>query len=386
MPNIQTGFITDFIHDSAGNITAIQNVDSSITRLAKTQVSTNRVRVVAVNALFTSVTLSNTGGLVTLTSAGVHSITAANVVVAGETNVYITWSGTGKFGVNGLYVVNAVPTTTSFTINLPWVSSTVTFTIANAVYSASTLYRLGDLVTYSGSLYVCNVASSFGRTAPDFGEDFVLADSSRNGGIVNWTAHGRSVNDPITLSTSGTLPTALPAGLYYVKRIIDANRFTLSSTVGGAEIVITDVGTPTNTATLFYGSSATVTGISTDINLAEVPIAGNTVTNKGSLAIDALFTSSTTGSKIYKVGYGVVGNMYTATQTANLSVCFSKIAYRRGSTLVTTALTVSGHTIGTAANIVVSVDPSTNQSVLFTGQMGVVNEVMTLEAYIVEAD
>ena len=385
MPNIQTGFITDFVHDSAGNIIAIQNVDSSLTRLAKTQVSTNPVRVVAVNALFTSVTLSNTGGLVTLTSAGVHSLTTGNVVTPGDTNVYITWSGTGKFGVNGLYVVNAVPNTTSFTIRLPWVSSTVTFTIANAAFSSSTLYRLGDLVTSSGSLYVCNVASSFGRTAPNFGEDFILADSSRNGGIVNWTAHGRSVNDPITLSGS-TPPAAMAAGLYYVKRVIDANRFTLSSTVGGAEIVITDVGSGTVTATLFYGSSATVTGISTDINLAEVPIEANTVTNKGSLQIDALFTSTTSGSKIYKVGYGVVGNMYTATQTANLSVCFSKIAYRRGATLVTTALTVSGHTIGTAANIVVSVDPSSYQTVLFTGQMGVVNEVMTLEAYRVEAD
>ena len=381
MPLQPSGFVTN----TAGDIYAIQNADSSITRLAKTQVSTTRVRVVAAASTFTSITLSNTGGLVTLTSSGVHSLTQANVVTAGETNVYITWTGTGKAGVDGLYVINAQVSTTVITIRLPWVSSTVTFTIANAAYSASTLYRLGDLVTYSGSLYVCNVASSFGRTAPNFGEDFILADSSSNGGVVNWTAHGRSVNDPITLSTSGTLPAALSASLYYVKRIIDANRFTLSSTVGGAEIVITDVGTPTNTATLFYGTP-TVTGINTDINLAEVPIAGNTVTNKGSLAIDALFTSSTTGSKIYKVGYGVVGNMYTATQTVNLSIPFSKIAYRRGATLVTTALTVSGHTIGTAANIVVSVDPGSNQSVLFTGQMGVVNEVLTLEAYRVEAD
>lgn len=382
MPLLPSGFITN----TAGDIYAIQNADSSITRLAKTQVSTTPVRVVAVNALFTSVTLSNTGGLVTLTSAGVHSLTTGAVVTPGETNVYITWSGTGKFGTNGLYVINAVTSTTAFTINLPWVSSTVTFTIPYTAFSSSTLYRLGDLVLNSGTLYVCNVASSFGRTAPDFGEDFVLADSSRNGGIVNWTNHGRSVNDPITLSTSGALPTGLSAGLYYVRRIVSKDAFTISSTVGGAEVAITTVGTPTNTATLFYGSSATVTGISTDINLAEVPIAGNTVTNKGLLQIDALFTSTTSGSKTYKVGYGVVGNMYSQAQTTNLSVAFSKIAYRRGSTLVTTAVTVNGHTIGTAPNIVVSVDPSSYQTVLFTGQMGVVNEVMTLEAYRVEAD
>lgn len=381
MPLLPSGFITN----TAGDIYAIQNADSSITRLAKTQVSTTPVRVVAAASTFTSITLSNTSGLVTLTSSGVHSLTAGNVVTPGDTNVYITWTGTGKAGVDGLYVVDAVTSTTVFTIRLPWVSSTVTFTIPYTAYSASTLYRLGDLVLYSGTLYVCNVASSFGRTAPDFGEDFVLADASRNGGIVNWTNHGRSVNDPITLSTSGALPTGLSAGLYYVRRIVSKDAFTLSSTVGGAEVAITTVGTPTNTATLFYGTP-TVTGITTDINLATVPIAGNTVTNKGSLAIDALFSSSTTGSKIYKVGYGVVGNMYTATQTANLSVPFSKIAFRRGATLVTTALTVSGNTIGTAANIVVSVDPGSNQSVLFTGQMGVVNEVLTLEAYRVEAD
>lgn len=382
MPLLPSGFITN----TAGDIYAIQNADSSITRLAKTQVSTTPVRVVAAASTFTGVTLSNTGGLVTLTSSGVHSLTAPNVVTPGATSVYITWSGTGKFGTNGLYVVNAVISTTVFTINLPWVSSTVTFTIPYTAYSASTLYRLGDLVLSSGTLYVCNVASSFGRTAPNFGEDFVLADSSRNGGIVNWTNHGRSVNDPITLSTSGALPTGMSAGLYYVKRIVSKDAFTLSSTVGGAEVAITTVGTPTNTATLFYGSSATVTGISTDINLAEVPIEANTVTNKGSLQIDALFTSATTGTKTYKVGYGVVGNMYSQAQTTNLSVPFSKTAYRRGSTLITTAVTVSGQTIGTAANIVVSVNPGSYQTVLFTGQMGVVNEPLTLEAYRVEAD
>ena len=166
MPLQPSGFVTN----TAGDIYAIQNADSSITRLAKTQVSTTRVRVVAAASTFTSITLSNTGGLVTLTSSGVHSLTQANVVTAGETNVYITWTGTGKAGVDGLYVINAQVSTTVITIRLPWVSSTVTFTIANAAYSASTLYRLGDLVTYSGSLYVCNVASSFGRTAPNFGE------------------------------------------------------------------------------------------------------------------------------------------------------------------------------------------------------------------------
>lgn len=383
MPLLPSGFITN----TAGDIYAIQNADSSITRLAKTQSNATPIRVVSVAAMGAT-TVSNTGGLVTLTGASVHGLTTANVVTpTTPCNVYVTWAGTGKAGVDGLYVVNAVTSTTVFTIRLPFVSSTVTFTIANAAYSASTLYRLGDLVTNSGLLYVCNVASSFGRTAPNFGEDFILADSSRNGGIVNWTAHGRSANDPITLSTSGVLPGALPAALYYVKRVIDANRFTLSSTVGGAEIVITDVGTPTNTATLFYGTP-TVAPVATAITMLSLPVAANTLSERGSLKFDALmsvFGSIT--NKTITLGFGTAANLYIATATSQVGQVLSKQGWRcGGDKFITSATSVNGVFIGSAPLQALTVDATAAQSFIVQGTMATANEVMTLEAYRLEVD
>ena len=384
MPLQPSGFVTN----TAGDIVAIQNADSSITRLADTQSSATPIRVVSVAATMSTTTVSNTGGLVTLTGAGVHGLTTANVVTpTTPCNVYVTWTGTGKAGVDGLYVINAQTSTTAITIRLPFVSSTVTFTIANAAYSASTLYRLGDLVTDSGLLYVCNVASSFGRTAPNFGEDFILADSSRNGGIVNWTAHGRSVNDPITLSTSGALPAALSASLYYVKRIIDANRFTLSSTVGGAEIVITDVGTPTNTATLFYGTP-TVTPVATAITMLSLPVAANTLTERGSLRFDGLMSVATSvNNKTTSLGFGTAANLYSAAQTTAIGQVLSKQGWRCGANkFITSATSVNGHVIGTAALQSLTIDATADQQFIVRGTMAVANEVMTLEAYRLEVD
>jgi hypothetical protein len=73
---------------------------------------------------------------------------------------------------------------------------------------------------------------------------------------IGMTAHGRSVNDPIKLFTSGTLPTNFTAGthglvtagtVYYVKSVIDANTVTLSATPGGAAISAGSAGSGTQT-------------------------------------------------------------------------------------------------------------------------------------------
>lgn len=56
-------------------------------------------------------------------------------------------------------------------------------------------------------------------------------------GVVTWTGHGLTANTPLKLATTGALPTGLTAGTeYYVKTVLGANTFTLSSTVGGAAI------------------------------------------------------------------------------------------------------------------------------------------------------
>lgn len=64
--------------------------------------------------------------------------------------------------------------------------------------------------------------------------------------IVNWTAHGVSVNDPVGFN--GTSGTALPDPLlmgqnYYVSNVIDANSFNIALTSGGANIVRSSAGT-----------------------------------------------------------------------------------------------------------------------------------------------
>lgn len=56
-------------------------------------------------------------------------------------------------------------------------------------------------------------------------------------GVVSLSAHGRSANDPVSLETTGALPTGLLADTqYYVKTVLGAGTFTLSETPGGAAI------------------------------------------------------------------------------------------------------------------------------------------------------
>lgn len=68
---------------------------------------------------------------------------------------------------------------------------------------------------------------------------------------VNAPNHGRSVNDPIKLFTTGSIPGGFAAGthglvtagtVFFVKSVIDANDFTLSATPGGAAISATSAG------------------------------------------------------------------------------------------------------------------------------------------------
>lgn len=54
---------------------------------------------------------------------------------------------------------------------------------------------------------------------------------------VNRTAHGYAANTALRVNSSGALPRPLVSGTtYYVKTVVNANSFTLSTTAGGAEI------------------------------------------------------------------------------------------------------------------------------------------------------
>lgn len=73
---------------------------------------------------------------------------------------------------------------------------------------------------------------------------------------VGMTSHGRSVNDPVKLFTTGSLPTNFTAGthglvtsgtVYYVKTVIDANTVTFAATPGGAAVSAGSAGSGTQT-------------------------------------------------------------------------------------------------------------------------------------------
>lgn len=57
-------------------------------------------------------------------------------------------------------------------------------------------------------------------------------------GVISWTAHGMSANDPFSLTTTGALPTGLSIDtIYYVSATgLGANSFQCSATAGGASI------------------------------------------------------------------------------------------------------------------------------------------------------
>lgn len=77
--------------------------------------------------------------------------------------------------------------------------------------------------------------------------------SNASPGVVTYNTHPFAANDPVVLSTSGTLPTGLTAGtVYFVKTVLDVNTFTLSATAGGAAINTSSAGSGTHSITSTY--------------------------------------------------------------------------------------------------------------------------------------
>jgi hypothetical protein len=105
-------------------------------------------------------------------------------------------------------------------------------------YSGTALYWLSYVVSYGGQYYTCiedYVAP--GTVTADAGTD-VLTFS---------VDHGRSVNDWIAFTTDTTLPAPLATtGGYYVKTVPTSATMTISTSLGGATLNITDAGTGTH--------------------------------------------------------------------------------------------------------------------------------------------
>lgn len=79
--------------------------------------------------------------------------------------------------------------------------------------------------------------------------------SNASPAVFTRTAHGEAANDPIVLSTSGSLPTGLTVGTtYYIKTVLTADTFTVSAIPGGAAINTSSAGSGTHSITGIYSS------------------------------------------------------------------------------------------------------------------------------------
>ena len=308
----------------------------------KTYGNFNSVSVVGAASTFGAVGTNwdSNSGSVRLTGAGAHGLTTAVVITpAINTGVYVTW--TGGSGVSGVYPVTAIDTDTTgtkLTINLPYVSATVTGTV-------------GD---------------------------------SGIPGVINWTSHGRSVGQAIRFT--GTPPSPLATGTnYYISSVLDANRFTVSSSAGGAPLEFTTAGS-SPTCILWYGSAAVVAATNA-ITLASFTVEGGTLTTSGNMECNALFsmTSSANAKRlIMTYGGSALFDSGAGSYTSVTGVNVNKIAWARGSgTVVTSAATATGHGTTTATGGVQTFTLAYNTDLTFaiTATPAVTNEVITMQGY-----
>jgi hypothetical protein len=280
-------------------------------------------------ATFTTLTYADNAGDVKLVSAGVHGLT--NAVSQGE-DLYITW--TGGTATTGFYeVLDADTDTKEVTIDLPYIASTVTISIA----------------------------------AP---------------GVVTWTGHGLSVNDTIRFTTTGALPTGLAINTtYYVKTVLSANTFTVSASAGGAAITTSGTQSGTQTALVWYGVAVAAVA-NTAVTLASVVVPGWSMGVGGGMEIDALY-SLTNSAAAKNIGMTYGGGVLMAVSAANnASACAQKLMCNRGSSqVISNAANQVGHGLSTGANVVLNVDATQNQTFAFTAQPATANNVVTLEAF-----
>jgi hypothetical protein len=280
-------------------------------------------------ATFVTLTYANNAGDVKLVSAGVHGLT--NAVSQGQ-DVYITW--TGGTATTGFYeVLDADTDTEEVTIDLPYVASTVTISIA----------------------------------AP---------------GVVTWTGHGLSVNDTIRFTTTGALPTGLAINTtYYVKTVLSANTFTVSASAGGAAVTTSGTQSGTQTALVWYGVPV-VAVANTAVTLASVTVPGWSMGVGGGIEIDALYTL-TNSATAKNIGMTYGGGVLMAVSAANnASACAQKLMCNRGSSqIVSNAANQVGHGLSTGANVFLTVDATQNQTFAFTAQPAAANNLVKLEAY-----
>ena len=397
--------------------------------------STTEFIATVVATTFTSVSVANNGGLVQLTSAGVHGLTATAV----GKNVYISWSAGNA--PSGFATVASRDSTTAFTVNLPYKSSTVTMgtagstvtfgadnklvgqILASPTYGAPMTVILAAHGLVPGNAMQFTAGTSFpspltagttyyvSRVIPHLTvgtasdrftistsaggpEVYQTAASGSNGSgtftmypvstSLTWSGHGRSVGDQIRFTTATTLPTPLAtATTYYIVKVVDANTVQISATAGGTPIVFTDAGSGAHTATLYYGTP-TVTTTAGTLTLATIPVPGDVITRQGRMEVNVLYTMQNTANN--KTLAATYGPSQTFLSTGNLvgvgSVQLNKIMVPNGAaTLLTSAQAAAGHGTSSDAFTTISIAYTSAQNILLTATVATADEWVGYEYY-----
>lgn len=123
--------------------------------------------------------------------------------------------------------------------------------------------------------------------------------------VVSWTGHGLVTGQPISFTTSGTLPTGIVSSrVYYVSTVVDADNFQISILKGGASHNTSGAQSGTHTATT-YGAACTLFPARAE----------NTVVLTAPLTADRTVSVSTSGAG--------VGTKWTFTRTAASTGAFN---------------------------------------------------------------
>ena len=201
------------------------------------------------NATTGSVTLEpTTGALGTVTqtlqaaTGLIADLNVADQPLSGGATLtpYLNTIATGAITVDcGQNPVQYVFNTGAFTINAPANDGACILRVINASGSSTT--PNGGAVTLAGFSPKSPYGVAFTNTLTQSAVSVTVTSST--GLLINWTAHGLSVNSPVYF-TAATMPTGLTADVvYYVQAVRSSGTFTVSATPGGAAIAYTNTGT-----------------------------------------------------------------------------------------------------------------------------------------------
>jgi len=154
-------------------------------------------------------------------------------------------SGTGTF------TIESPNTNTNYTLTLPEASGTLAtgslLPPGSVLWYAANTPPTGYLKANGAAVSRTTYAALFAVLVKSSTVTITIATP----GVVTWTNHGLSANDPVQFTTTGALPTGLTAGVvYYVVggASLTTDTFRVSASAGGAAINTTGSQSGTQTA------------------------------------------------------------------------------------------------------------------------------------------